>query len=71
MIKTDNRGFGYAILSALYPQQNNPQRAQRYIFHFGDSSLDSLSYPVEPKEVPFIEEQFNLKINIFSFYDDS
>ncbi|KAF0138570.1 MAG: hypothetical protein FD143_3643, partial [Ignavibacteria bacterium] len=67
---TDNRCFGYAILSALYPNQNNPQRAQRYIFHFEDAGLDTISYPVEPSEVPVLEEQLNLKINIFSFYDD-
>ncbi|KAF0146965.1 MAG: hypothetical protein FD188_3559 [Ignavibacteria bacterium] len=67
---TDNRCFGYAILSALYPTQNNPQRAQRYIFHFRDAGLDTISYPVEPSEVPVLEEQLNLKINVFSFYDD-
>ena len=64
---TDNRCFGYAILSALYPNQNNPQREQRYIFHFGDAGLDTISYPVEPSEVPVLEEQLNQKINIFRF----
>ena len=70
MKNTDKNCFGYAILSALYPNQNNPQRAQRYIFHFGDAAFDTISYPIGPTDVPVIEELWNLKINILSFEDD-
>ncbi|KAF0146940.1 MAG: hypothetical protein FD143_3161, partial [Ignavibacteria bacterium] len=68
---TDNRCFGYAILSAIHPLQVNAQRAHRYLLHFAGAGLDRISYPVEPTDVPMIEEQLNLKINIFSFYDDT
>ena len=65
--KTGTRCFGYAILSALLPLQVNAQRAHRYLIHFVETGLDMISYPVEPAEVPMIQEQLNLKINIFSF----
>ena len=67
MRNNDNRCFGYAILSALYPLPVNAQRAHRYIMHFSENVLDQITYPVEPTEVTVIEEQLNLKINIFPF----
>ena len=65
----DNRCFGYAILSALYPTPNQ-RREHPYIALFKSEGLDKLNYPISPTQIPEIESQLNLKINVFSFFDD-
>ena len=67
---TDERCFGYAILASKYDFQNNPQRPQHYNPYFTDEHLDELKYPINPFDVPKMEDQLNLKINLFSFFDD-
>jgi len=68
----DDRCFGYAILAALYNNQKirNPERPKFYERLFQLNGLADLAYPIQPQDIPAIEEQLNLKINIFSFYDD-
>ena len=68
---TDIRWFGYALFSSLHPLQVNAQKADRYLIHLADSALDKISYPVLSAEVPVIDEQLKLKINIFPFYVDT
>ena len=68
----DERCFGYAILAGIYKDQknNNPERPKLYEKLFQINGLAALSYPVQPQDIPAIEEQLNIKINVFSFYDD-
>ena len=73
----DQRCFGYAILSALYPPDINPHRRWQYDQYFIPHHLDQLPYPIAPHQVEAIEAQLNkfpennFTINIFTFYDDN
>ena len=68
---SDQRCFGYAIISALIPsmrhKQNMDSKYNRYFHQYG---LDQLQYPVKVEQVPQIEDQLQLNISIFSFFDD-
>ena len=65
----DQRSFGYAILSALNPGMNAPQRPQCYDDLFKEYGLDDLDYPVCINQIPPIEDRLGVRINVFSFYD--
>ena len=74
----DNRCFGYAILAALVLQEKpvskalkaNPSRPSLYQKSFQKYGLYDIEYPVEPERMLEMENKLNLKINVFSFYDD-
>lgn len=67
----DNRCFGYALLSCfLSSQQYMAHRPGYYDKYFQQYGLADLSYPIGPSEIPSIEDQLEICINIFSFYDD-
>ena len=66
----DNRCFGYAILAALLPQSINVSRAKVYDKYFEQFGLNTIQYPVSPDQICEIEQRLNLKINVFSFFDD-
>jgi hypothetical protein len=70
---TDNRCFGYAILAAKYSSTNKTHDKilpRHYDKYFETENLHTLNYPVDPLTIRDIEEQLNLKINIFTFFDD-
>ena len=67
----DERCFAYAILSALHPSQMHSHRAKQYLTYYENEGLHRMEYPVGPDQMPEIEEILNLKINIFSFFDDA
>ena len=66
----DDRCFAYAILSALYPDVSHPERANSYLQFLSQEGLNEITYPVLPCDIAGIEEQLDLKINLFSFFDD-
>ena len=66
----DNRCFGYAVLAALHPAKQNPNRHNQYKPLFKQHGLDELKYPISPNDIPEIEKKLKLRINIFSFFDD-
>ena len=71
----DNRCFGYAILSALYhatlPADERGCRPTAYTEEqFALHNLDKLRYPIAPDQVPEIEREIGIGINVFSYYDD-
>ena len=66
----DNRCLGFPVRVALHPGAHEPQHAFYYYRHFAEHGLDQLQYPVSPDQVPQLEEQLNLRINVFSFFDD-
>ena len=70
---TDNRCFGYSILAFLHRpagEHANPNRPNQYDRYFAQHALDQINYPVAPGDIPAIEEQINLNISVFSFFDD-
>ena len=67
---TDNRCFGYAILSFLHPVKKNAHLPIFYDKFFNQHGLDKINYPVEIDQIPEIEEMLKIAINVFSFFDD-
>ena len=67
---TDNRCFGYAILAHLHPTKKNPSYPIWYNKFFKQHGLDKITYPVTIDQIPEIEKKLNLRINVFSFFDD-
>ena len=67
---SDFRCFGFSVLSALLDIKTHPERITHYLNKFQQYALDQIIYPVVPSEIPAIEQQLNIGINIFSFFDD-
>ena len=75
----DDRCFGYCLVAHyLYqenerngkPQSRTPNRPSHYRKQFKRFGLDKLIYPIDPKQVPEIEDKLGIRINLFSFFDD-
>ena len=66
----DQRCFAYAILSATKQNVKRPNRAHSDIDNLARSGLNYIHYPVEPTDVPLIEQRLRMRINLFSFYYD-
>ena len=66
----DNRCFGYSVLAQIHEVAKVRNRASSYNDFFDQHGLATLHYPVAPQDVPAIEEQLEININIFSFFDD-
>ena len=56
----DNRCFGYAIASALYPVDKNAVRPTMYSKCFEEESMDDIEYPVIPVDIPLHEKRLNI-----------
>ena len=73
---TDNRCFGYAILSKLFYNEITPHNQSipsSYSKYFARNvhNLNSLSYPVSPDQIPAIEDLLKININVITFYDEN
>lgn len=68
----DNRCFGYAVAAALTESDNghNLNRYRGYYPMFHRYGLDRIDYPVFPHQISVIEDQLQININLFSFYDE-
>ena len=69
----DKRCFGYSVLASLLPDDLNRHtyRPERYSdADFAEHRLDTVEYPVSSIDLPIIEQQLNLLINVIKFYDD-
>ena len=76
----DNRCFGYCLVAYLLELERNqqgikkpliqPRRPYHYYPHFERFALSNIQYPVSPRDIPTIEDQLQIKINIFSFFDE-
>ena len=68
----DLKSFGHEIVFALHPTDWNtfrgqPAKEERLIQH----GLDKIKYPVLPCEIPKLENQLRMRINLFNFDDPS
>ena len=61
----------YAVLSALMNPRSNPHRPSHYDHLFHDKGLDKIQYPVSIADIPAVEDQLHLNINVFTFFDDA
>ena len=66
----DNRCFGYAMLAALNPQISNPQQPSALDKLFLRHRLANIQYPVAAEQLPFIERELGIALNVYGFYDD-
>ena len=67
---SDERCFGYAVLSALEPVSKDPYRPTKYNNLFHQYHLDTIPYPVSIDQIQPIEDMLQVAINVYSFYDD-
>ena len=69
-MNNDHRSFGYGIMFALYPNDWKIYKLKpQSDHHFRDKGLDKIKYPVLIDEIPALEEQLNIRINVFTFDD--
>ena len=66
----DNRCFGYSIIASRVALKGSRNRATSYYKYFKIHGLDKIHYPVEPNQVPALEDTLKTNISVFSFYDD-
>src|SRR5277367_4027974 len=63
----DNQCFKWAILAALYPAKNNPQRVSNYIKHENKINMGSIPFPVKISDIKKFEKLNKISVNVFSY----
>lgn len=67
----DEMCFKWAILSALHPHENNPQRLSHYKQFENELNFRNINFPVNLKDIDKFEQQNNtISINVY-YYDDA
>ena len=67
---SDNRCFGYNILASRISLKGSRNQPRDYDDHILTNTLHRIHHPVEPNQVPALEETLKTHISVFSFYDD-
>ena len=70
---SDNRCFGYAVLSAIKDQFPGHRKSEAGYYTEADFQvygLDQIQYPVPVEMIPQLEEQLQMSFNLFSFFDN-
>ena len=69
----DHCSFGYAIVLFYHPGEwkyrFNSSMSERLKQRLVEHKLDQIKYPVQVRDIPAIEDQLNLRINVFTFDD--
>ena len=63
----DNECLKWALLSALHPVGSNPHRVFKYKQHENELNFAGVGFPVTLKDIPKVEKQNNLTINVFGY----
>ncbi|XP_065180407.1 uncharacterized protein LOC135810966 [Sycon ciliatum] len=63
----DDRCLMWALLSAMHPIDNNPQRVSRYTQYVDELRFDGVMFPATLSDVPKVELQNGLAINVFGY----
>jgi hypothetical protein len=68
----DRRCFGYALLAArlCVEHTKHPQRSAQYDPYFEQYGLDNISYPMKIEDLEAFEQETNIAVNVFTFFDD-
>ncbi|CAC5392628.1 unnamed protein product [Mytilus coruscus] len=69
--KNDNKCFLWSILAYLYPVVKNKQRVTNYKEYEDEISMRGIEYPVAKEDIPKVEKQNNLIINVFALKDQT
>lgn len=67
----DIQCFQWAVLSALYPVDQNAERVTKYISHKNKLNFSNISFPVKLKDVHKFEKLNDISINVFGLEYDS
>ena len=65
----DNKCLLWAILSKLFPAPDHKQRVTNYLSYEDKIKMRGIEYPVRIKDIPKVEKQNNLSINVFALDD--
>lgn len=57
----------YAILSALHPQNKDPQRLSKYKEYIKNLIFDGIQFPINIEDMPKFEKNNDIKVNIFEY----
>ena len=65
----DNECLKWALLSALHPVEHgrNPDRVSKYKQYENELNFAGVGFPVTLKDIPKVEKQNNLAINVFGY----
>lgn len=64
----DNKCFKYAVLSALYPAEENAHRPNKYSQYENHLDFTGIQFPVELKQIKKFEQQNpSISINVYMF----
>ena len=62
----DNKCFLWSLLAKLYPADDHKDRILKYKIYENKINMNGIEYPVKMKNIPTIEKQNNLSINVFA-----
>ena len=65
MRNNDSKSFAYSVLAALYPENKNRERQNKYKSNLQKLSFDNIEFPMSLTDVPKFEKQNNIGINVF------
>ncbi|XP_065198654.1 uncharacterized protein LOC135830317 [Sycon ciliatum] len=63
----DDRCLMWALLSALHPVEQNAERASKYTQYVDELRFDGVMFPATLRDVPKVELQNGLAINVFGY----
>lgn len=69
--KNDNKCFLWSILASLFPANKNKNRVTKYKEYENEINMKGIEYPVSIKDIPKVEKQNNLSINVFALEDQT
>ncbi|CAG2243460.1 unnamed protein product [Mytilus edulis] len=69
--KNDNKCFLWSILASLFPANKDKQRVTKYKEYENEINMKGIEYPVSIKDIPKVEKQNNLSINVFALEDQT
>ena len=61
----------WAILSKLYPATDHKERVTKYQPYEHKIKMKNIDYPVRIKDIPKVEKQNDLSINVFALENQS
>ena len=70
---TDQQCLKWALLSALHPVEHgsHPDRVSKYRPHQDELDFTGVNFPVTLKDIPNVEHQNNLAINVFGYSESA
>ncbi|XP_071124236.1 uncharacterized protein [Mytilus edulis] len=69
--KKDNKCFLWSILASLFPANKDKQRVTKYKEYKNKINMKGIEYPVSIKDIPKVEKQNKLSINVFALEDQT